>query len=172
MQPQDLPFLQEPPRQRGPKAPAIELSRAQRQELMALLRRHSTPQQMALRARIVLLAAEGANNCQIARQLDVSRDMVRRWRERWLALLPAAAELPLQERLTDVPRPGKPVRLSAEQVCQIVALACEAPKDSDRPISHWTGREIAEEIIRRGIVASISGRHAARLLKRGTCDRI
>ena len=169
MQPQDVPFLQEPPRQRGPKAPPIELSSAQRQELMALLRRHSTPQQMALRARIVLLAADGANNCQIARQLGVSLDRARRWRERWFALQPASGEeLPLAERLTDAPRPGKPVRIGAEQVCQIVALACEAPEDAARPISQWTGREIADEIKKRGIVSTISGRHAARLLKRGT----
>ena len=165
--------MEEPPRQRGPKAPLIELSKAERQELMALLRRHSTPQQMALRARIVLLAADGANNCQIARQSGVSLDMVRRWRERWFALLPASEEeLPLAERLSDAPRPGKPVRIGAEQVCQIVALACEAPQDSERPISQWTGREIAEEIKKRGIVGAISGRHAARLLKRGISDRI
>jgi hypothetical protein len=53
----------------------------------------------------------------------------------------------------------------------MVALACEAPEQSGRPISQWTGREIAEEIKRRGIVAEISGRHAARLLKRGACNR-
>jgi transposase len=172
MQPQDLLFLEEEPRQRGPKAPPIELSKAECQELWALLRRHSTPQQMALRARIVLLAAEGANNCQIARQLGVSLDMVRRWRERWFALQPASQEeLPLAQRLSDAPRPGKPVRIGAEQVCQIVALACEVPEHAQRPISQWTGREIAQEIQKRGIVNTISGRHAARLLKRGICGR-
>ncbi len=65
---------------RGPKPPPIELVDAERQALERLARRHSTPQQLALRAQIVLAAAEGANNCQIARQLDVSLDMVRRWR--------------------------------------------------------------------------------------------
>ena len=158
---------------RGPKPPAIVLSDAERQELEQLARRHSTPQQIALRARIVLAAADGANNCQIARQLDVSLDMARRWRSRWLALQPASLDdLPLAERLTDAPRPGKPVQISAEQVCQIVALACEPPKDSQRPISQWTGREIAAEIKQRGIVRSISRRHAARLLKRGLSNRI
>ena len=173
MQRQDPLFLQEPPRRRGPQPPAIELSLAQRQGLVALLRRHSTPQQMALRARILLLAADGANNCQIARQLEVSLDRVRRWRERWLVLQPASSEeLPIPDRLTDAPRPGKPVRITAEQVCQIVALACEPPADSQRPISQWTGREIADEIKHRGIVDQISGRHAARLLKRGRSNRI
>jgi hypothetical protein len=56
-------------------------------------------------------------------------------------------------------------------VCRIVALACEAPSASGRPISQWSGREIAAEIVRRGIVVTISGRHAARLLKRGISSR-
>ncbi len=157
---------------RGPKPPAIDLSDVERQELDALTRRHATPQQLALRARIVLAAADGANNGQIARQVAVSVNMVRRWRERWLILQAASLEdLPVAERLTDAPRPGKPVRITDEQVCQITALACETPSGSDRPMSQWTGRELADEITKRGIVAEISGRHAARLLKRGRCNR-
>ena len=158
---------------RGPKPLTIDLADTERQELERFVRRHTTPQQLALRTRIVLAAADGANNCQIARQLDVSLDMVRRWRERWLLLQPASWEdVPLVDRLTDAPRPGKPVRITDEQVCQIVALACAPPADSERPISQWTGREIAAEIKARGIVDQISGRHAARLLKRGRSNRI
>ncbi len=157
---------------RGPKPPPIELTTTERQELERLVRRHTTPQQLALRARIVLAAADGTNNCQIARQLDVSLDMVRRWRERWLVLQPASLDdLPLADRLTDAPRPGKPVRITDEQVAKIVALACAPPADSQRPISQWTSRELADEIKQRGIVAQISGRHAARLLKRGISNR-
>ena len=157
---------------RGPKPPVIELSDVERAELDALTRRHSTPQQLALRAQIILAAANGANNGQIARQLAISVNMVRRWRERWFVLQPATLEdVPVAERLTDAPRPGKPVRITAEQVCQITALACETPPGSDRPISHWTGRELAAEIEKRGIVPKISGRHAARLLKRGPSNR-
>lgn len=158
---------------RGPKPPAIVLSDVERQELEQIARRHSTPQQIALRAQIVLAAADGANNCQLMRQFDVSLDMVRRWRARWLALQPASLDdLPIAERLTDAPRPGSPVQITAEQVCQIVALACEPPKDSRRPISQWSSREIADEIKQRGIVKQISGRHAARLLKRGLSNHI
>jgi len=51
-----------------------------------------------------------------------------------------------------------------------MALACEQPKG--RPITHWTGREIADEVMQRGIIQHISPRHAARLLKRGTCNPI
>ncbi len=157
---------------RGPTPTLIELTDAERQALEALIRRHTTPQQLALRARIVLAAADGANNGHIARQLDVSVDMARRWRERWLVLQPVALqELPVADRLTDAPRPGKPVRITAEQVAQIVALACDPPADSARPISQWTSRELADEIQNRGIVPTISGRHAARLLKRGISNR-
>jgi transposase len=146
------------------------LSDAERRALEELVRRHRTAQQVALRARIVLTAAEGYNNAQIGRQLGVSLDMVRLWRERWLILQPAKLEdLPVADRLSDAPRPGKPRRISAEQVCQIVELACEAPERSGRPISQWTAREVADEIKGRGIVDEISDRHAARLLKRGMC---
>ncbi len=157
---------------RGPKPPSVELTDAERQALDELVRRHSTAQQIALRARIVLAAAEGKNNAQIARQLDVSIDMVRLWRERWLILQPASlADLPVADRLRDAPRPGAPRRITDEQVCQIAQLACEAPERSGRSNSQWTGREIAQEIEERGIVNKISGRHAARLLKRGICSR-
>lgn len=164
--------MEELPPMRGPKPPAIALTDSERTALEALVRRHTTPQQLALRARIVLAAAAGHNNGQIARALAVSVDMVRRWRARWLALQPVSFDdLPLDERLTDVPRPGKPVRITDEQVAKIVALACEPPTASTRPISQWTSREIAAEIEKRGIVDQISGRHAARLLKRGLSNR-
>ncbi len=157
---------------RGPKPPTIVLADAERVALERLARRHSTPQQLAVRAHIVLAAADGANNCQIARQLDVSLDMVRRWRERWLVCQAASLEdLPVVDRLTDAPRPGTPVRITDEQVAKIVALACEPPGDSQRPINQWTGRELADEIKQRGIVDQISPRHAARLLKRGISNR-
>ncbi|HJT55806.1 MAG TPA: helix-turn-helix domain-containing protein [Ktedonobacteraceae bacterium] len=78
-------------------------------------------------------------------------------------------DLDIEERLSDVPRPGRPSEITAEQICQMVALACEQPKE--RPISHWTGREIADEVMARGIVEQISPRHAARVLKKGISSR-
>jgi putative transposase len=153
---------------RGPKPPVVELSGEERQGLKALARARRTPQQIALRARIVLAAADGLNNTQIARQLGVDADTVRLWRMRWLGLQAASLEdLSLTERLTDAPKPGAPARITAEQVCQVVALACEAPEKAGRPISQWSSREIADEIVERGIIDRISPRHAARLLKRG-----
>jgi len=158
---------------RGPKPPAIELTGEERRELAALVRRHTTPQQVALRARLVLAAAAGLNNAQVARQEGVDVETARHWRARWLGLQPVAlADLGVAERLTDAPRSGKPSGITAEQVCRIVALACEAPGASGRPISQWTGREVADEIVARGILPAISPRHAGRLLKRGTSSRI
>ena len=151
----------------GPKPPEVHLSDEARQSLEKLVNRHSAQQQIALRGRIVLAAAEGKNNLQIASQLGIAVETARLWRNRWLALEPIPlVELSAEERLEDLARPGAPARITADQVCQIVAMACEEPEESGRPISHWTNREIADEIIKRGIVDQISPRHAARLLKR------
>jgi putative transposase len=156
---------------RGPKPAALTLNEAERKELEALVRRHSTPQQIARRGRMILAAAEGKNNGQIAKELGASVDTVRSWRMRWIGLQAVSLEeLAVSERLTDVPRPGKPSHITAEQTCQMVALACAQPKE--RPISHWTGQEIADEVMRRGIVPKISARHAARVVKKGISNRI
>ena len=156
---------------RGPKPEPLTLSDAERSELEVLVRRHGTPQQHALRGRMILAAAEGKNNSQIARELSVSVDTVRSWRMRWIGLQAISLkDIAVSERLRDVPRPGRPSQITAEQTCQMMAMACEQPKE--RPISHWTGREIADEVMARGIIEQISPRHAARLLKKGTSNRI
>jgi putative transposase len=151
---------------RGPKPLLVELTDEQDNALQALLKRHSTPQQMATRAQVLLAAAQGRSNAEIARTYDVTKDTVRLWRQRWTAFqaIPLA-ELSIEERLRDAPRAGRTPRISAEQVCAIVAMACEAPSQAGRPITHWTQREIADEVIKRGIVERISPRHAARILK-------
>ena len=152
---------------KGPKPTPIVLSDPERQGLEQLVRRYSTSQQIALRGRIVLAAAEGKNHSQIAREFHVSVDTARLWRNRWLELQPISLEdLSIAERLEDLPRPGAPTRITPDQRAQIEQLACEKPEESDRPITHWTNREIAAEIVKRGIVDQISARHAARLLKR------
>jgi transposase len=154
---------------KGPKPPVVNLSQAEQEDLEKLVNARSTAQQIALRARIILLAAkQGLNNELVGRKLQVGVDMVRQWRQRWLAgqAIPLA-KLTVEERLQDLPRAGKPSAISADQLCQITALACEKPEQSERPISQWSGRELADEMIKRGIVSQISPRHAARLLKAG-----
>jgi putative transposase len=152
----------------GPKPPEIVLSEAERHELDRLVRARRTGQQLAMRARIVLLAGGGLSTEEIARQLHVDVDTVRVWRARWRARASSpAADRPVADRLADAPKSGRPARITPEQTCQIIALACEIPADSARPISQWSARELADEIVRRGIVDRISPRHAGRLLKSG-----
>jgi DNA-binding CsgD family transcriptional regulator len=156
---------------KGPKPAELTLSEEEQTRLEALVHRHSTPQQLAKRGRMVLLAAQGKSNAEIARGLGVNVDTVRLWRRRWIDTQTVpCTELSVAERLTDAPRPGKPSQITAEQRCLMIALACEQPQE--RPLSHWTGREIAEEMMQRGIIKYISPRHASRLLKKGTSDLI
>ena len=149
-----------------PKATEVNLSEAERLDLEQLVRRHNVGQQIALRARIILVAGEGRTNSAISRDLKVSINTAQRWRNRFVkAQAISYDDLSLEDRLQDGPRPGAPGRITADQRCKIEALACELPENSERPISQWTGREIADEVMKRQIVESISARHAARLLK-------
>jgi putative transposase len=149
-----------------PKATEVKLSEAERTGLEQLIRRHTIGQQIALRGRIILAAGQGQTNSAIARNLKVSINTAQRWRNRFAkAQTISYDDLSLEDRLQDGPRPGAPSRITADQRCQIEALACEKPEKSGRPISQWTTREIAAEVMERKIVERISGRHAARLLK-------
>jgi putative transposase len=152
----------------GPRPPEIVLADDERRELERLVCAHKTGQALVRRARVVLLAAMEYSNVEIARLVPMDEEAVGLWRRRWVAWRGTPlAEVSVADRLADAPRPGAVSRLSPEQVCQIIALACEQPSGSDRPISHWSHRELADEIVRRGITDRISPRHASRLLKSG-----
>src|SRR5215210_1441763 len=105
---------------RGPQPPAVSLTAEEQQALEALVGGHRTAQQLALRARIVLAAADGRNNSQIARHLGVDADTARLWRGRWrgLAAVPLE-ELSVAERLEDAPRPGG-LCLSSENPASVI----------------------------------------------------
>ena len=140
----------------------LELEKEEKEELEKILARHSTSQQVAKRAKIIVMASEGKNHRTIARALNISRKMARLWRDRWLEL--KQKDISVVKRLMDAPRSGKPTQFTTEQVLQLFAIACESPDKYGRPISHWTARELAEEMIEQKIVESISPRHVARLL--------
>jgi hypothetical protein len=107
---------------------------------------------------------------------------MRKWRARWLEAVPRLEALEAEDSteqvlsaaiiavLTDAPRAGTPPTFTPEQLCQILALACERPEDSDRPVTHWTPPELAAEAVKRGIVSSISPRTVGRVLKRGPAE--
>jgi putative transposase len=164
---------------RGPQPAAVPVSDRLRGLLDRLVRRQTSPQRLIRRLQIVLAIAAGFNNDQIARQLGLDRFTVCRWRARWQVAVPrleAAIVAEEEERvvsqrvvdaLDDAPRSGAPDTFSAEQIVQIIAIACEPPPDSDRPTSHWTPEEIAAEAVNRGIVASISPRSVGRFLGSG-----
>ena len=160
----------------GPLPLPISLSPSQQAVLEALLRQHSTPQTLALRARIVLAAARGMRNVPITRELACSLKTVIKWRARWAAAEPqlAAAEgdtadlkRMIARVLADAPRPGAPDTFTAEQIVLIINLACTPPADAGRPVDAWTRRELADEAVKRQIVASISPTSVGRFLKAG-----
>jgi putative transposase len=141
----------------------LNLSDEERPQLQQLITRHNTPQQIARRARIILMASDGQNNREIARSLAINRQMARLWRNRWLET--EGKDLSIFQRLQDQERVGAPVKFSMAQVVELFALACSSPEDYGRPISHWTARELTDEIIKQGIMETISIRHVGRLLK-------
>jgi putative transposase len=130
--------------------------------------------------RVALLLALAANPCveAVARRLRLSRMTVRLWRDRWNQAAPALLQAEqdptaepqllalIEDVLDDDDRPGAPATFTAEQIVQIVAVACEPPAQSGRPISHWTTRELADEAQKRHIVATIHPTTVGLFLKR------
>ncbi len=116
-------------------AVGIELSEHERARLEAWTRRRTSAQALAQRSRIVLLAAEGLKNTEIAERLEINRAMAAKWRSRF-------AEHRL-DGLTDEPRPGRPRTISDEQVDAVITKTLEStPKDA----THWSTRSMAREL--------------------------
>lgn len=141
----------------------INLTEHEQTELERLVRKHSTAHSIVKRARIILLANGGTLTYQaIADQVGMYKCDVTRWTKRWTE----QQSEPVDCRLRDAPRSGAPSRITAEQWCQIMALACESPSDHGFPITHWTHRELAVAVVDQGIVDSISPRHIGTFLKK------
>lgn len=151
---------------------------SERQE--AVLRKLSTATTLAKRlvqrATIILLAFSGVDNQDIAQKVDLGRHQVGLWRRRWQNAFanliriecvedPPALRRAIETLLADEPRPGCPGKFTAEQLTLLLALACEPPEKSGRPITHWTGQELADEAVARGIVESISASQVNRYLR-------
>ena len=160
----------------------VPLTERQYDVLQAIIKQQTAEQSLVRRARIILTLFDGANVGRTAERIGCERHQVGMWKQRWtehferLVLIECGEEFDslhnaIVELLSDQPRSGWGGKFSAEQVTQILAVACESPdKDSERPVTHWTPRELAEEVVRRGLVDSISPRHVGRFLKDGRLE--
>ena len=160
-------------------APKIELSVRVRKIVEEVARQRSTEYRLVVRASLILAMADGAGNHELARTQNLDRGTVRYWRGRWIELIPKLTRAETSEisdedlrslvltGLSDLPRSGTPATFTAEQIVQLVAVSCEEPSNSERPISHWTPAELADEVVKRKIVESISPSSVGRFLKSG-----
>jgi putative transposase len=166
----------------APVSPIVTLTARQRACVEQIACRQTNPQRRGRRAKVLLAMDAGANHSQMARQMHLNRGTVGVWRHRWLALTPKLAQVEaeglsdtalttmLEEGLPDQPRLGAPATFTAEPIVQMVAVAWEPPEESGRPISHWTPREVAEEVRTRGMVNAISTRSVGRFLQSGRLE--
>jgi putative transposase len=157
-------------------AAKVVISERQQHVLRTMAFSRSCAKGLAHRAEIILLAFEGHKNEDIAKKLDCERHSIGIWRRRWqyyferLTVIecvekPAALREAITEVLSDLPRAGCGGTFTADQIALILAVACEPPDKSGRPVTHWTSRELADEVIKRGIVTTISVRQVGRFLK-------
>ena len=157
------------------KAAKIKLTEKQHAILEKIRRSTTAPQRLVQRARLILLAFGGMDNRAISLEIGLQRKQVGLWRRRWRQSFDALVAIECRESqaafrralvdvLNDAPRSGSSGKFTAEQVTQILAVACEPASQSGRPIDAWTGREVADEVIHRGIVPSISTSQVNRYL--------
>ena len=157
------------------KAAKIQITEKQHRILQQVERSATAPKRLVQRAGVILMGFAGILNVTIAQELGLARKQVGLWRRRWQqsfdALVAieccesqAALRRAIEDVLSDAPRSGSPGTFTAEQVTQILAVACESPELSGRPIDRWTHRELTDEVIARGIVTSISISQVGRYL--------
>lgn len=160
-----------------PKKPPLVLTEREQAVLEALAHSRTRERRCGDRATIILQLAAGTPKQTIAQEVHLTRKIVYLWYDRWLAAqdrLRGAHDAPdkdlrqlIEEILADQPRPGTPPTFTAEQVCQIIALACQKPEALGLPFTTWTPSELARAAMQQGIVSSISPASVDRFLKSG-----
>ena len=149
------------------KAAKITVTEKQKAILQQIVNAATAAVRHAQRARIILAAFQEKLNRDMAAEVGLNRRQIGLWRRRWADSFEALIAIEcretnatlyraIQQVLSDAPRGGAPGTFTAEQVTHILAVACEPPENSGRPINCWTHRELTDEVIRRGIVPSIS----------------
>jgi len=154
----------------GPQAKPVQVSEQEAVILDRIIRQPTQPQWLVTRSKIILGAAAGASISQQSRELGLVRKAVQHWREKWerhredrqVGAEKGELQESIVQLLQDDYRSGTPATFTAEQVVHIIAVACEDPQRSGYPISHWTPKEVAQEVVKRGIVPSISIRQVGR----------
>jgi len=126
----------------------VELSESDRAVLEQRSRAYTSSFAEVVRARIVLLAADGEPNTAIAARLDVHVSVVSRWRKRF-------CQQGL-DGLDDRPRSGRPRSFPAPVVAEVKAMACQPPVQREVPLSRWSSAELAGQAMAEGLVASVS----------------
>lgn len=158
------------------KAARILLSEKQLQILQKLTRSTTASQRLVQRVRVILLGFEGRRNQDIADEVKLHRRQVGLWRRRWQESFEALVSIECREAhaklcraiedvLNDAPRTGAFGKFTAEQITLIMAIACEPPELSGRPVAEWTHAELADEAVKRRIVSSISASQVGRYLR-------
>lgn len=169
----------------GPKLEILTVTANQEEILKRIVGARASEAGLVRRAKVILGGHAKMSNSAIVRQYEIKHEAVRRWRKRWQANEARFKQIEVGEEesdsaqrmqdleeairqmLRDEQRSGTPPKFSPEQQVKIIAVACEDPLESGRPISHWTPREIADEVVKRKIVSSISAQSVERFLKRG-----
>jgi transposase len=158
------------------RAAKVVITERQQEILRHLSTATTVAKRLGQRAAIILLAFDSLDNDAIAQRVGLERHQVGLWRRRWQRSFPklvkiecleiaAALRRAIEALLADEQRPGSPGKFTAEQLALILAVACEPPEKSGLPITHWTGQELADEVGKRGIVASISASQINRYLR-------
>jgi transposase len=154
----------------------VTITERQQDILQTIRKAPTASSQLRQRATIILLAFQKRGNREIATEVGLSRRQVSTWRRRWAdawdrltriecTQTQAALRRAIEQVLRDEPRSGSPGKFTPEQIVAILAVACEPPEKSGRPITHWTAHELADEVIKRGIVPSISATQVGRYLR-------
>jgi transposase len=149
------------------KSKQVVLTEKQEAKLRSVAKSSTSRSDHIQRAKIILLSAEGNSSRKIGNELGLSRVTTGLWRGRWLKNKELLLEWDKVESgidyerklltiLSDNQRPGTPGKFTSEQICQIINVACESPGDLNLPFSHWSLSSLADELVKRKIVESIS----------------
>lgn len=142
----------------------ITLTNEEKEELNRLVRKQSVSQNIAKRAKVILLVSEDKlKHIEISKSVGIVQSQLSKWIKRWQE---ESKEKKVEERLKDKARSGRKPTITAEQWCKIMALACEKPDNHGVPITHWSHSTLTAEIIKQGIVETISMSHVGDFLKK------